>query len=115
MSILNEDEHGIKPEGGVAYTKCYDAVVKQLEAINSTIIPVGEDTSCVATKLHSNFKWKMPIVSERSWVIRLETGGVSGFDEQALRFLVAVPIRVGNLIICLTISTSPIMWMATRH
>jgi hypothetical protein len=45
LSILNEDEHGIKPEGGVAYTTCYDAVVKQLEAINSSIIPVGPEIS----------------------------------------------------------------------
>eukprot|EP01051_Picozoa_sp_SAG22_P018814 SAG22_NODE_3282_length_1806_cov_2.055653_2_plen_456_part_00 len=109
LSILNEDEHGIKPEGGgetarhwtlrsrcrsplrcvlgllaaslslsvcflsfapsllsfslslslhccltadyldgclaVAYTTCFDAVVKQLQKINSTIIPVGPEIS----------------------------------------------------------------------
>lgn len=45
LSILNEDEHGIKPEGGVAYTTCYDAVRRQLLKINSSIIPVGPEIS----------------------------------------------------------------------
>ena len=26
LSILNEDEHGIHPEGGIAYNTCFDAV-----------------------------------------------------------------------------------------
>ena len=45
LSILNEDEHSIKPDDGTAYTTCYDAVRAQLEKINSTIIPVGPEIS----------------------------------------------------------------------
>eukprot|EP01052_Picozoa_sp_SAG31_P050293 SAG31_NODE_11411_length_1033_cov_1.743041_2_plen_54_part_00 len=45
LSILNEDEHGIKPDDGTAYTTCFDAVRAQLEKINSTIIPVGPEIS----------------------------------------------------------------------
>lgn len=45
LSILNEDEHGIKPEGGVAYTTCFDAVRHELARINSTVIPVGPEIS----------------------------------------------------------------------
>ena len=36
LSILNEDEHGIKPEGGVAYSTCFDAVREQLKSIFAT-------------------------------------------------------------------------------
>ena len=45
LSILNEDEHDIRPEGGIAYTRCFDAVVRQLQKINSTIVPVGPEIS----------------------------------------------------------------------
>ena len=41
----NEDEHGIRPEGGIAYTRCFDAVRRQLQKINPRIIPVGPEIS----------------------------------------------------------------------
>jgi hypothetical protein len=32
ISVLNEDEHQIKPGGGVAYTACYDAIKAEVRA-----------------------------------------------------------------------------------
>ena len=45
MLLQNEDEHGIRPEGGIAYTRCFDAVRRQLQKINPRIILVGPEIS----------------------------------------------------------------------
>jgi len=45
LSILNEDEHGIQPEGGVAYTTCFDAVHEELQRINPQVIAIGPEIS----------------------------------------------------------------------
>ena len=28
--MLNEDEHGVKPDDGTAYTECYDAIMAEV-------------------------------------------------------------------------------------
>merc|ERR1719272_82213 len=43
LSVLNEDEHNIKPDDGTAYTTCYDAIKKEVAKVNPTITPVGPE------------------------------------------------------------------------
>jgi hypothetical protein len=43
LSILNEDEHHILPDNGVAYTACYDAIVAEVAKVNPTVVPVGPE------------------------------------------------------------------------
>ena len=43
ISVLNEDEHHIKPEDGVAYTVCYDAIKKEVAKVNPAVILVGPE------------------------------------------------------------------------
>jgi hypothetical protein len=57
LSILNEDEHQIRPERGVAYTTCFDAVRAQLRQINSTIIPIGPEISGQCQYPSSEFQY----------------------------------------------------------
>ena len=45
LSVLNEDEHNIRPEGGIAYTRCFDAVKRQLRTINPDVSLVGPEIS----------------------------------------------------------------------
>ena len=41
--MLNEDEHGIKPDDGTAYTTCYDAIAAEVSKINPIIQLVGPE------------------------------------------------------------------------
>lgn len=41
--MLNEDEHGIKPENGPAYTTCYDAIKVEVEKVNKKVMLVGPE------------------------------------------------------------------------
>ena len=43
LSVLNEDEHQIHPENGVAYTTCYDAIKVEVEKANSNVTLVGPE------------------------------------------------------------------------
>ena len=43
LSVLNEDEHAIKPDNGMAYTVCYDAIKAEVAKVNPTITPVGPE------------------------------------------------------------------------
>ena len=43
ISVLNEDEHGIRPEGGPAYTTCYDAIKTEVEKVNKKVTLVGPE------------------------------------------------------------------------
>lgn len=43
LSVLNEDEHGIKPGNGVAYTTCYDAIKVEVTKVNPKIVLVGPE------------------------------------------------------------------------
>lgn len=49
LSILNEDEHHVKPDDGSAYTKCYDAVSQEVKKVNSKIVMVGPEICCRGT------------------------------------------------------------------
>ena len=37
-SVLNEDEHGVKPDDVTAYTTCYDAIMAEVGKVNPTIV-----------------------------------------------------------------------------
>jgi hypothetical protein len=41
--VLNEDEHGIQPDNGVAYTTCYDAIKLEVEKVNKEVTLVGPE------------------------------------------------------------------------
>ena len=43
LSVLNEDEHHIQPDNGVAYTVCYDAIKHAVAAANPSIVPIGPE------------------------------------------------------------------------
>ena len=43
ISVLNEDEHAIKPENGPAYTTCYDAIKIEVEKVNKKVTLVGPE------------------------------------------------------------------------
>jgi hypothetical protein len=43
VSVLNEDEHAIKPDNGVAYTTCYDAIKIEVERVNKKVTLVGPE------------------------------------------------------------------------
>ena len=43
ISVLNEDEHGIQPENGPAYTTCYDAIKIEVEKVNKKVTLVGPE------------------------------------------------------------------------
>eukprot|EP00729_Bicosta_minor_P000930 gene930-18600_t len=43
LSVLNEDEHGIAPDDGTAYTTCYDAIKIEVAKVNPTITAVGPE------------------------------------------------------------------------
>ena len=44
LSVFNEDEHGLSPEGGVGYSRCFDVIAKEVHRINPTILLVGPET-----------------------------------------------------------------------
>ena len=44
LSVFNEDEHGLEPEGGIGYSRCFDAIAKEVQRINPTIKLVGPET-----------------------------------------------------------------------
>ena len=72
LSILNEDEHGIKPEGGVAYTTCFDAVRKQLEGINPTLRLVGPEISGSGSYPSSQFDYLAYFMNKSHHVASVE-------------------------------------------
>jgi hypothetical protein len=41
--VLNEDEHHIAPDNGSAYTKCYDAIQREVVKVNADVILVGPE------------------------------------------------------------------------
>ena len=41
--MLNEDEHHIQPDNGVAYTTCFDAIKAEVSRVNPTIVLVGPE------------------------------------------------------------------------
>ena len=43
LSVLNEDEHGVKPDDGTAYTTCYDAIMAEVRKVNTDIVGVGPE------------------------------------------------------------------------
>ena len=43
LSVLNEDEHHIQPDNGVAYTTCFDAIKAEVSRVNPTIVLVGPE------------------------------------------------------------------------
>lgn len=43
VSVLNEDEHHIKPDDGMAYTICYDAIKSEVKKVNPKVILVGPE------------------------------------------------------------------------
>ena len=45
LSVLNEDEYGTPPGGGVMYTRCYDAWRREIAKVNPTIVLVGPETT----------------------------------------------------------------------
>jgi hypothetical protein len=62
LSVLNEDEHGIEPDDGTAYTACYDAIMAEVRnpknGNNPTIVGVGPEiagTSGHATEYLMHF------------------------------------------------------------
>lgn len=43
LSVLNEDEHHIKPDMGQAYTVCFDAIKAEVAKNNPSIIAIGPE------------------------------------------------------------------------
>ena len=44
LSVFNEDEHGLSPEGGIGYSRCFDVIAKEVHRINPEILLVGPET-----------------------------------------------------------------------
>ena len=43
LSVLNEDEHKLRPGGGVAYTTCFDAIAEEVAKVNPRVVLVGPE------------------------------------------------------------------------
>ena len=43
LSVLNEDEHGLKPGLGLAYTACFDAIKAEVAKIHPTLPMIGPE------------------------------------------------------------------------
>lgn len=55
LSILNEDEHHLQPDGGPAYTTCYDAVKAAVAKVNPQIVPAGPEWAVPAVDVLGYF------------------------------------------------------------
>jgi hypothetical protein len=93
LSILNEDEHFIKPDDGTAYDTCYDAISSAVAKVNPAIVPIGPEICGPSTKTadgewHLNFilhhldpskhvGGKAPAVASFHWDVRYDNKSLS--------------------------------------